>query len=160
MAYSPSLSPVSPSPSLSDSSSEDDLQFDQEPSVSRPGSPREGGYANGAAAAATAGAVPDTDTVTCLWEDCGVLFTHLPTLIEHIHKGASVCFFFFFSARSGGESRFDCDENRPYRRAQVKLHLRMGDLFPTESRPNIPFRTHITHPLPYGREAFHLSQTR
>ena len=26
------------------------------------------------------------DTVTCLWDDCGIVFTHLPTLIEHIHS--------------------------------------------------------------------------
>jgi hypothetical protein len=26
--------------------------------------------------------------VTCLWDDCGVIFTHLPTLITHIHDGA------------------------------------------------------------------------
>ncbi|KAF4621971.1 hypothetical protein D9613_009252 [Agrocybe pediades] len=25
------------------------------------------------------------DSVTCLWEDCGIVFTHLPTLISHIH---------------------------------------------------------------------------
>jgi hypothetical protein len=28
------------------------------------------------------------DSVTCQWEDCGVVFTHLPTLIDHIHNGA------------------------------------------------------------------------
>jgi len=27
------------------------------------------------------------DSVTCQWEDCGVVFTHLPTLINHIHNG-------------------------------------------------------------------------
>ena len=27
------------------------------------------------------------DSVTCQWDDCGVVFTHLPTLIEHIHNG-------------------------------------------------------------------------
>jgi len=27
------------------------------------------------------------DSVTCQWEDCGVVFTHLPTLIDHIHNG-------------------------------------------------------------------------
>ncbi|KAJ7289067.1 hypothetical protein C8J57DRAFT_1430123 [Mycena rebaudengoi] len=25
------------------------------------------------------------DSVTCQWESCGIVFTHLPTLIEHIH---------------------------------------------------------------------------
>lgn len=27
------------------------------------------------------------DSVTCQWDDCGIVFTHLPTLIEHIHNG-------------------------------------------------------------------------
>ncbi|KAJ7231910.1 hypothetical protein B0H12DRAFT_1146148 [Mycena haematopus] len=26
------------------------------------------------------------DSVTCLWEHCGIVYTHLPTLIEHIHS--------------------------------------------------------------------------
>ncbi|EIN06910.1 hypothetical protein PUNSTDRAFT_121921 [Punctularia strigosozonata HHB-11173 SS5] len=28
----------------------------------------------------------ELDTVTCLWENCGSVFSHLPTLIEHIHN--------------------------------------------------------------------------
>lgn len=27
------------------------------------------------------------DTASCMWDDCGIVFTHLPTLIEHIHSG-------------------------------------------------------------------------
>jgi hypothetical protein len=27
------------------------------------------------------------DSVTCQWDDCGIVFTHLPTLIDHIHNG-------------------------------------------------------------------------
>ncbi|KXN90738.1 INO80 complex subunit 1 [Leucoagaricus sp. SymC.cos] len=30
-------------------------------------------------------AVPE-DSVTCQWDDCGIVFTHLPTLIDHIHN--------------------------------------------------------------------------
>ncbi|KAF9524245.1 hypothetical protein CPB83DRAFT_861685 [Crepidotus variabilis] len=30
------------------------------------------------------------DSVTCQWEDCGIVFTHLPTLIEHIHDHIGV----------------------------------------------------------------------
>ncbi|KAJ8091824.1 hypothetical protein PM082_021060 [Marasmius tenuissimus] len=30
--------------------------------------------------------IDSEDTVTCLWDNCGVVFTHLPTLIEHIHN--------------------------------------------------------------------------
>jgi hypothetical protein len=26
------------------------------------------------------------DSVTCQWENCGIVYTHLPTLIEHIHS--------------------------------------------------------------------------
>lgn len=47
------------------------------------------------------------DSVTCQWEECGVVFTHLPTLIDHIHNGASkdlarivICQWFTFSGRS------------------------------------------------------------
>lgn len=29
----------------------------------------------------------EEETVVCLWEDCGKLFTRLPTLIDHIHSG-------------------------------------------------------------------------
>ncbi|KAG6810952.1 hypothetical protein H0H92_009655 [Tricholoma furcatifolium] len=66
---------ASRSPSPSGSSGIEDHGI--APSASRPGSPRD----------------PDTihlddvesDTATCLWEDCGQVFTHLPTLISHIH---------------------------------------------------------------------------
>lgn len=27
------------------------------------------------------------DTVTCQWEECGKVFDHLPSLIDHIHNG-------------------------------------------------------------------------
>ncbi|KAJ7581391.1 hypothetical protein C8J56DRAFT_1057379 [Mycena floridula] len=45
------------------------------PSVSRQGSP------------SSRKAVDEADdSVTCQWEDCGIVFTHLPTLIDHIHN--------------------------------------------------------------------------
>jgi len=74
---------VSPSPSVSDSSDIEDAsnidethaEGSQDVSVSRLGSP----------------VIPDgpesEDSVTCQWDDCGVVFTHLPTLISHIHNG-------------------------------------------------------------------------
>ncbi|EKM76303.1 hypothetical protein AGABI1DRAFT_78740 [Agaricus bisporus var. burnettii JB137-S8] len=31
------------------------------------------------------GVVPE-DSVTCQWQDCGIVYTHLPTLIDHIHN--------------------------------------------------------------------------
>ncbi|KAK1222279.1 hypothetical protein PQX77_014912 [Marasmius sp. AFHP31] len=34
--------------------------------------------------------IDSEDTVTCLWDNCGVVFTHLPTLIEHIHNGERI----------------------------------------------------------------------
>ena len=78
----PSPKPLSPSPSPSDSSMEDasnisELQPDASYgySASRPGSPMQ------------SGALDPEDSVTCQWEDCGKVFTHLPTLIHHIHNG-------------------------------------------------------------------------
>ena len=29
----------------------------------------------------------EADTMTCQWEECGKVFNHLPTLIDHIHNG-------------------------------------------------------------------------
>ncbi|KAF5369531.1 hypothetical protein D9758_002795 [Tetrapyrgos nigripes] len=61
----------STSPSTSDSSVNEPVGINgngiYEPSASRPSS-------------------PISDSVKCLWEDCGIVFTHLPSLIEHIHK--------------------------------------------------------------------------
>jgi len=42
--------------------------------MSHPGSPTQ------------SGASDTEDSVTCQWEDCGKVFTHLPTLIHHIHN--------------------------------------------------------------------------
>ncbi|THV03913.1 hypothetical protein K435DRAFT_962246 [Dendrothele bispora CBS 962.96] len=62
----------SESPSTSDSSvDEPHIEANgngpTEPSASRPSS-------------------PISDSVKCQWEDCGIVFTHLPSLIDHIHK--------------------------------------------------------------------------
>ena len=50
------------------------------PSLSRPGSPTQ-----------TDAPMQDEalgeDTMSCQWEECGRVFNHLPTLIEHIHNG-------------------------------------------------------------------------
>jgi len=77
----PSPKVPSPSPSLSDSSMEDASNFSEvQPeasyghSASRPGSPMQ------------SGPLDPEDSVTCQWEDCGKVFTHLPTLIHHIHN--------------------------------------------------------------------------
>lgn len=81
----------SPSPGLypvAFSDSEDSLSdspqspgTDVGPSISRPGSPASQGAGRGA---------EEGDTMSCQWEDCGKVFNHLPTLIEHIHNGSSV----------------------------------------------------------------------
>lgn len=86
-AYSPSPSPsLRSNTPLSDSSSDEDLvpypeaSGDYGPSASRPGSPQ-------TAEASMLGEEREADTMTCQWEDCGKVFSHLPTLIEHIHNG-------------------------------------------------------------------------
>ncbi|CDO68517.1 hypothetical protein BN946_scf184998.g14 [Trametes cinnabarina] len=79
--YSPSPSPSLPSSGgISDSSSDEEFGSGAEygASASRPGSPV-------AAEATMAAEEPQPDTMTCQWEDCGKVFDHLPTLIEHIH---------------------------------------------------------------------------
>ena len=83
-----------PSRSFSDSSEEDYVSNPSllEPSASRVGSPSLSHPAEN-------GDVVDEDSVTCLWDNCGVVYTHLPTLINHIHDGEFVlrvtvwCFF-------------------------------------------------------------------
>ncbi|KAF8883029.1 hypothetical protein BD779DRAFT_1541450 [Infundibulicybe gibba] len=88
-AHSPSPSPISPSlpsPSMSESSAEEDVSNVSEqissvgPSVSRPASP--------SASQTNVSQLDPTeeDSVTCEWDDCGRVYTHLPSLIEHIHN--------------------------------------------------------------------------
>jgi hypothetical protein len=94
--YSPSLSPRSISPSFSESSNEDDESALSEPlagsyNCSPSGSPAAGDKDKSAKNA-------EPDAVTCLWDDCGVIFTHLPTLIAHIHDGT-----FRLSITQGGQ---------------------------------------------------------
>lgn len=89
-----SQSPMSPSPSFSDSESRlsppSESQETLGPSTSRAGSPSEPRQQ-----------VPlpieevEEDSVTCLWEECGIVFTVLPTLIKHIHNGESLGIFQF-----------------------------------------------------------------
>ncbi|KAA1470836.1 hypothetical protein DENSPDRAFT_836732 [Dentipellis sp. KUC8613] len=80
-SLSPSPGPGPLSPTFSDTSNEDDVHVigedgDYLQSSSRPSSP----------AVIEAPDPNDEDTVTCQWEDCGIVFNHLPTLIEHIHN--------------------------------------------------------------------------
>jgi len=89
--HSPSLSssPMSPpSPSFSDSSADEQLSVRTQkqdatgPSVSRPGSP----LVLHQKELPPVDAGDPEDSVTCLWDDCGLVYTHLPTLIDHIHN--------------------------------------------------------------------------
>ena len=86
IVYSPSPELRSPSPAFSQSS----VQLDDDSSESEAGDatalPGEDIVSPGPSALA---AEPG-DTVTCLWEDCGHVFSHLPTLIEHIHTCQSI----------------------------------------------------------------------
>ncbi|KAF8174566.1 hypothetical protein BJ912DRAFT_543249 [Pholiota molesta] len=83
----PSAAVVSPnSPSVSNSSGVEDFSDgdNQHPedaygaSASRPASPSQN--------QPTAEDAEIEDAITCQWEECGVVFTHLPTLIDHIHN--------------------------------------------------------------------------
>ena len=84
--YSPSPSPsLRSSTDFSDSSHDEDIGTHADGSelagsASRPGSPM-------TAEASMLGEDKQADTMTCQWEDCGKVFSHLPTLIEHIHNG-------------------------------------------------------------------------
>jgi uncharacterized C2H2 Zn-finger protein len=72
-----------PSPSSSDSSGDNtgsnasDIHAEGSFDVSalRPGSPIHG-----------AEGIETNNVVTCQWKDCGIVFDHLPTLINHIHN--------------------------------------------------------------------------
>lgn len=84
--YSPAPPFRSPSPSFSQSS----LKYEDDSSESELGyaptsAPDETAASPGPSSTAPK-AEQGVDTVTCLWDDCGIVFTHLPTLIEHIHS--------------------------------------------------------------------------
>jgi len=97
-ADSPSISSLSASPSLSDSSSEDNQSIYSEYPDGPPGSPGPGDHTT----LGDNNAV-EVDTVTCQWERCNLVFTHLQTLIDHIHNGM-YSFVSRFSNRVGGRN--------------------------------------------------------
>lgn len=86
LPFSPSPSPgISSSHDLSDSSSSDDFSTNgivemDLGSASRAASPASVDKAG-------AGEGEGEDTMSCQWEECGRVFNHLPSLIEHIHNG-------------------------------------------------------------------------
>ncbi|KAI0049225.1 hypothetical protein FA95DRAFT_924727 [Auriscalpium vulgare] len=82
VSESPSPGPPSPSSSTSTSSVQEDLlpADPADPTVPRTGSE------------------PHEDAVICQWDDCGIAFNHLPTLINHlkedhigVHKSNYTC---------------------------------------------------------------------
>ncbi|KAH7886618.1 hypothetical protein F5I97DRAFT_1868788 [Phlebopus sp. FC_14] len=84
--YSPSPDFRSPSPSFSQSSlKDDDSSTSEAGDTSVVGATDEPAGSPGPSSTALP-AEQGADTVTCRWEDCGVVFTHLPKLIEHIHS--------------------------------------------------------------------------
>jgi len=84
--YSPSPSPSLDSDRLSDSSGDDFASYGEPgelgSTISRPGSPGSAPQIDGQVQEDEA----EVDTMTCLWEDCGKVFNHLPSLIDHIHN--------------------------------------------------------------------------
>ena len=107
-------SPISPpSPSFSDSSLDDSISLSSErvpkqevvdtaqphietaphaPAIatSRPSSPSS--VSSGVGPQQEYADVAYDESASCMWDDCGVVFTHLPTLIEHIHSRKLVYF--------------------------------------------------------------------
>ncbi|KIM58018.1 hypothetical protein SCLCIDRAFT_1103425 [Scleroderma citrinum Foug A] len=81
IVYSPSPELRSPSPAFSQSS----VQLDDDSSESEAGDTTALPGEDIVSPGPSAPAAEPGDTVTCLWEDCGHVFSHLPTLIEHIH---------------------------------------------------------------------------
>ena len=46
-----------------------------------------GAQGEGKDVAALEAAALQEDSATCIWGECGIVFTHLPSLIRHIHNG-------------------------------------------------------------------------
>jgi hypothetical protein len=84
-AYSPSPSPGISSHDISDSSSDDDMSTNGVAELEQGPIPR----ADSPAIVEKPGAAEGEgeDTISCQWEECGRVFNHLPTIIEHIHNG-------------------------------------------------------------------------
>jgi hypothetical protein len=101
-------SPISPpSPTFSDSSADDSASTASERAPKQEAVDPSQGRAEAAPRAPITPSRPDSrssvssgvgaqqeyaeaaygDTASCMWDDCGIVFTHLPTLIEHIHSG-------------------------------------------------------------------------
>ncbi|KAG9312515.1 hypothetical protein JVU11DRAFT_6909 [Chiua virens] len=83
--YTPVSAFRSPSPTFSQSSLKYDSSSEDEAGYAPTSAPDEATGSPGPSSTVPT-AEQGPDTVTCLWDDCGIVFTHLPTLIEHIHS--------------------------------------------------------------------------
>lgn len=136
--YSPSPSPEIESSHVSDSSSDDDLlpMAHELAEISRPGSPLPG--------EGQLGQFPATegdDTTTCQWEDCGKVFDHLPSLIDHIHNGTRSMYM---------DSRRYNYVVRSHWRTQIELHVRMENMPSSRHCSNISICPYFPHTFTYG----------
>ncbi|KAJ3749371.1 hypothetical protein DFH05DRAFT_1476467 [Lentinula detonsa] len=86
MGHSRSESSIAATPMISDSSDEENLVHEHDDvtngfdSISRFGSPSMSSVHESRPEV-------DDDSVTCLWDDCGLVFTNLQVFIDHIHNG-------------------------------------------------------------------------
>lgn len=150
--YSPASAFRSPSPTFSQSSLKyDDSSSENEPSYAPTSAHDEAAGSPGPSSTAPT-AEQAVDTVTCLWDDCGIVFTHLPTLIEHIHTSEPIL---SLSHRPSTT----CPPS-PYWRSQVQLYLRMVHVQPPWARSDLPFRTYLAHPFAHRRKAIYMFPTR
>lgn len=103
------------------------------------------------------------DSVTCLWDDCGGVYTHLPTLIAHIHNG-EVCHHDESRAVSWCPGLLTIIlanlRVRSHRSPQIELLLRMGILYAAGISADLPVRPHFTYSVAHWGETFHLQFTR
>ena len=81
--------------------------------------------------AALEAAALEEDSATCIWGECGIVFTHLPSLIHHIHNGQ------FITGIISQTTNLPLLSNRSHWRPQVKLYLRMVHLPATRPFANL-----------------------
>lgn len=151
---SPPLSPRSPSPTFSIRS---DLPVGEHVpwsgghypnvSVSRGASPAHSDDVD------VEGGIEDqeaVDSVICQWETCERPFSHLPTLINHIHNGTrrQLCFVLI--------KRTLISYIRSHRCSQIELYMRVGDMHPARNPTGFPVCSYIPHTCAHRGETVHM----
>lgn len=132
---SPQSVPIAVSPPASDSSGADDVSNAEGEELYEQIAPR----TSPLPLAVSADDIETEDVITCQWEECGVVFTHLPTLIDHIHNGMIS---HFVLTRGLTTAVLHC---RSYWRSQSKLYLRVGILPTSRSTSNLAFCSHLPY---------------